>query len=446
VAIVGRANVGKSTLFNRLIRKRLAIVEDLPGTTRDRLYADTSWESSRFTLIDTGGLETKPASLLGQKVGEQVKAAMAEADVILFMVDVREGLTAADWEIGDALRGSQVPILLVANKADSTRHDPSAAEFHSLGLGDPIAVSAYHGRQLPSLMDELATLLPHTETPPDAPGLMKVAIIGRPNVGKSMLLNAILGEDRAIVSETPGTTRDSLDTVLHYDGQEAVLIDTAGLRRRGQVKAGAEYYSVLRTLRAIGRSDVSLMVIDGSEGITAQDLHVAGYINDANRGIIVLINKWDIVSAQWRDTVDQEVRERLKFMPYATVMHVSALLNQGIQPVLPKAETIWKERQRRVSPDELARFLEHTMARHGPPRAGMKRTKFFSVEQSAVDPPTFAFTLNEPESLHFSYQRYLENSLRQSFGFHGTPLRLVFRKNPARRRGLLKQTRENSRR
>lgn len=432
VAIVGRANVGKSSLFNRIVGKRVAIVEDLPGTTRDRLYADSSWEGKDFTLIDTGGLETKPSSAMSQSIKEQVQAAMSEADAILFIVDVRDGLTASDWDIAEALRGMQTPIILVANKADDPKHDLSAAEFNQLGLGDPIPVSSHHRRNIQDLLERLAEHLPAPSKTVEQADFVKVAIVGRPNVGKSMLINTLLGEERAIVSEIPGTTRDSLDTMYQSGNRQALLIDTAGLRRRGQVKPGIEYYSVLRTLRAIGRSDVSLLVIDGSEGVTAQDLHVAGYIHEAYKGMVLLVNKWDLVGPDLQEEVSQRIKERFRFVSYAPVMFISAKLGQGIDQILPQAERIWRERLVRLSEDELADYLGRTLERHGPPRSGTRQLKVYRVEQTEVNPPSFDFSVNDRELVHFSYRRFLENSLRETFGFHGSPLLLKFNK---RKRG-----------
>lgn len=435
VAIVGRANVGKSTLFNRIVRRRTAIVEDMPGTTRDRLYSDASWDDREFLVVDTGGLEVSPGTPLSQSIKRQVEAAMSEADVLLFVVDARAGLTPADWEIADVARRSTVPVILVANKAEDPKHDLAAAEFNQIGLGEPLPTSGYHGRNVGELLDQVVSLLP-LESPALAPSdTVKVAIVGRPNVGKSMLLNAILGEERAIVSEVPGTTRDTLDAVVQYDGRQAVVIDTAGVRRRGQVQPGIEYYSVLRALRAVTRSDVSLLVIDGSEGVTAQDLHVAGYIRDSFRGMIILVNKWDLVAEDKKEEVAQQVQDRFRFAPYAPVMFISAKLGQGIDPILPEAEKVWRERWRKVQPVELEKFLKEVLSRHGPSRSGTRQLKVFSVEQAAGDPPTFMFTVNDPEIVHFSYQRYLENRLRESFGFHGSPLRLVFRKKSRRGSG-----------
>lgn len=428
VAIVGRANVGKSSLFNRIVGRRVAIVEDLPGTTRDRLYADVTLENKAFTLIDTGGLETRPTSSMSQSIKGQVHAAMEEADVTLFIVDVREGLTAGDWDIVETLRASKSPVILVANKADDPRHDLGAADFNQLGVGEPICISAHHGRNVHELLDRVAELLPeHVDAPAD-PDFLKVTIVGRPNVGKSLLINTILGEERAIVSDVPGTTRDSLDTVFKSGENKLLLIDTAGIRRRGQVQQGIEYYSVLRTLRSIGRSDVALLVIDGFEGVTAQDLHVAGYIHDAYKGMMLLVNKWDLVREDNREEVSQRIQEKFKFVPYAPVMYISAKFGQGIKPILPEAERIWRERQVRVTEDQLGEFLRRTLDHHGPPRSGTKQLKVYKVEQTATNPPTFAFTVNDPPLVHFSYRRYLENSLRETFGFHGSPLLIAFTK------------------
>ncbi|HLC23263.1 MAG TPA: ribosome biogenesis GTPase Der [Dehalococcoidia bacterium] len=442
VAIVGRANVGKSSLFNRIVGKRTAIVEDLPGTTRDRLYADTSWEGKGFTLIDTGGLEIKPSTPMSQSIKEQVEAAMAEADVLLFVVDVREGLTASDWDIADSLRRSSVQVILVGNKADDPRHDLLAAEFNRLGCGEPITVSAHHGRNVHDMLDRVAALLPLFPEIPPQPDIMKVAIVGRPNVGKSMLLNAILGEERAIVSEVPGTTRDSLDTVYRLGENPVLLIDTAGMRRRGQIKAGIEHYSVLRSVRAIARSDVSVLVIDGSEGVTAQDLHIAGYVHDAYKGTIILVNKWDLVPEESRQAVAQQIEDRFKFVAYAPAMFISAKLRQGIELILPQAERVWRERQAHVPQETLAGFLEQTLARHGPPRSGTKQLKVYSLAQAGTYPPTFTFSVNDPEIVHFSYRRYLENSLRQSYGYYGSPLFLTFRKRGRVRASTKRQGKE----
>ncbi|MDO8473785.1 MAG: ribosome biogenesis GTPase Der, partial [Dehalococcoidia bacterium] len=288
--------------------------------------------------------------------------------------------------------------------------------------------SAHHGRNVHDLLDKVSDLLPaHTAAAADL-DFMKVAIVGRPNVGKSLLVNTILGEERAIVSEIPGTTRDSLDTVFQFGGRTALLIDTAGIRRRGQVQSGIEYYSVLRTLRSIARSDVSLLVIDGFEGVTAQDLHVAGYIHDAYKGMMLLVNKWDLVREENREEVAQRIKEKFRFVPYAPVMYISAKFGQGIEAILPEAERVWRERQATVTEDQLAGFLKRTLEHHGPPKSGTRQLKVYRVEQTATNPPTFVFTANDPQLVHFSYRRYLENSLRESFGFHGSPLLIAFSK------------------
>ncbi|MBI2957645.1 MAG: ribosome biogenesis GTPase Der, partial [Chloroflexi bacterium] len=357
VAIVGRANVGKSSLFNRIVGRRVAIVEDLPGTTRDRLFADTSWEGKDFTLIDTGGLEMKPLTARSQNIKDQVQAAVSAADVVLFVVDVRDGLVASDWDIADSLRGVSSPVILVANKADDIRHDSGAAEFNKLGFGEPIATSAHHGRNVPDMLDRIASLLPEPIGEEERVDYVKAAIVGRPNVGKSLLMNALLGEERAIVSDVPGTTRDSLDTIYRSADHTALLIDTAGVRRRGQVQPGIEYYSVLRTLRAIDRSDVSLLVIDGSEGVTAQDLHIAGYIHDAFKGMEILVNKWDLVGPEKQQEVSQRIEEKFKFVSYAPVAFISAKLGLGIDSIIPEAERIWRERQLRIPEESLSEHL-----------------------------------------------------------------------------------------
>ncbi|MBI2859218.1 MAG: ribosome biogenesis GTPase Der [Chloroflexi bacterium] len=432
VALVGRPNVGKSSLFNRIIGKRQAIVEDLPGTTRDRLYADSSWEGKEFTLVDTGGLDPRPSGSISRGVRQQVDSAIAEADLVLMLVDAREGLTASDWDVAESLRKASKPVILVANKADHPKYDIDAADFNRLGFGEPIPVSAHHGRGVQDVLDKAASKLPRFVPEAASPDYVKIAIVGRPNVGKSMLINTLTGEERAVVSEIPGTTRDSLDTLYRNSDRQALLIDTAGVRRRGQVEAGIEYYSVLRTLRAISRSDAALLVIDASEGVTAQDLHVAGYIKDACKGMVLIANKWDLVGPEQQSEIAQKIQEKFRFVAYAPVLYTSAKLRQGIEDIIPQAERIWQERLVIVPGEKLDRFLKRALERHGPPRSGTKQLKVYGLEQSGNNPPRFRFFVNDPEIVHFSYQRYLENSLRESFGFYGSPIVLHFDK---RRRG-----------
>lgn len=435
VAIVGRANVGKSTLFNRLIGEPVAIIEDLPGTTRDRIFADVSWQGQEMTLVDTGGLEPRPGSFLSEKIKDQVGVAIAEADVIIFMVDVRDGVIAADNDIADQLRSCNKPIVLVANKADNAKLESQIADFYRLGLDKPVAISAQHGRGINSLLHEVASLLPEL-----LPALVdaekpKLAIVGRPNVGKSMLLNAIVGEERTIVDQVPGTTRDAVDTVFNYNGQEVLLIDTAGIRRRGRVDAGVEYYSVIRALRAINRCDVALLVTDATEFITAQDVHIAGYIKQAGKGMVLVVNKWDLVSGQPKETYAQQIEQKLKFMSHVPALYVSAKLGHNVDKVIVKALEVWQERQKQLPNTVIDKLIKEAVLSHAPPRKGFKRLEVIRAYQAGVNPPSFTFLVNDPTLVHFSYQRYLENRLRQTFGFSGTSLRLVFKKAPSKRRG-----------
>ncbi len=429
VAIVGRQNVGKSTLLNRLAGKPVAIVEDLPGTTRDRVFADVSWRGVDFTLVDTGGLELEPRSSVALAVRNQVEMAITEANVIIFLTEVKSGVTPADLEIADRLRRANKPLLLVVNKADNARLESEAVEFCELGLGEPITVSAYHGRDTAELLDRIVSLLP---APPPAEAeaeaeVMKVAIVGRPGVGKSMLLNGIVGSKRAIVGDTPGTTRDAIDTLLDFDGQNMLIIDTAGLRRRGRIKAGIERYGVIRALRAIDRADVVLLVIDAAEKVTAQDTHIAGYIQQAAKGIVLVVNKWDLVEDKNVTEWNRYVMSQFNFMAYAPVLYTSAKLGLEVDKVIPLARQVFQERHKRLPTAQVNNVVKEAVAIHGPPRTGTKRLKVLYATQAEVNPPTFVFFVNDAKLLHFSYQRYLENKLRQSFGFAGTPLRLVFK-------------------
>jgi GTP-binding protein len=427
VAIIGRQNVGKSTLLNRLAGRRIAIIEDLPGTTRDRIFTAISWQGNEFTLIDTGGLETKPDSTISQGINEQIETAIYEADVILFLVDVRDGLTLIDREIADLLRQTSRPVLLVANKADNARLETEAVEFYELGLGEPVVISAYHGRGTSELLDKITERLPKASPVKPEPEGMKITIAGRPNVGKSMLLNSILGEDRVIVDETPGTTRDAIDTLLDYKGKNVLLIDTAGIRRRGRLGTGVEKYSVIRAVRAIERSDIALLVIDATEPLTAQDQHICGYIRQMTKGIVIIVNKWDLVENKDMTEWEKFIRGEIKFMPYAPIIYTSAKTGYGVKKVMPQAYKVYQERLKRFPTAEVNSVVQEAAAAHNIPRKGKKRLKFFYATQAEVNPPTFVFFVNDSKLVHFSYQRYLENKLRQSFGFEGTPLRLVFK-------------------
>lgn len=426
VAIIGRQNVGKSTLLNRLAGKRIAITEDVPGTTRDRIMATVSWEETEFTLVDTGGLEPKPESTVAQQVQEQVKMAIAEADVIIFLVDVKDGLTPFDRDIADTLRQTNKPTVLVVNKADNARLEAEAVEFYELGLGEPLAISALHGRDTAGLLDRITALLPMPAPEEAKPEVMKVAIVGRPNVGKSMLLNALLGEERAIVAETPGTTRDALDTPLDFQGQNVLLIDTAGIRRRGKLGRGVERYSVMRALRAIDRADIALLILDATELSTTQDKHIAGYIQQAMKGIVIIVNKWDLVEYKDKGEWEKEIRSQFKFMPYAPILYTSAKLGQGVDKIMPQVFQVYQERLKRLPTATVNSVVQQAIAAHQPSRVGPKHIKIKYATQAEVNPPTFVFFVNDTR-IHFSYRRYLENKLRQAFGFTGTPIRLVFR-------------------
>ncbi len=427
VAIVGRQNVGKSTLLNRLVGKRIAIVADLPGTTRDRVFADVSWQGVEFTVVDTGGLELKPSSTIARGVKEQVEVAIAEADVIIFLVDAADGVIPSDLEVAEMLRGSSKPMVIAANKADNARLASEAVEFYQLGLGEPLAISAHHGRGTAELLDKIISLLPTPSAVGTEAEIMKLAIVGRPNVGKSTLLNALLGEERAIVDEVPGTTHDAINTLLDFGGQNVILIDTAGIRRRGRWGKGVERYSVIRALRAIDEADVVLLVLDATELLTSQDEHIAGYIQQAAKGVILVVNKWDLAVNQDMAEGNRYIRSRLKFMSYAPVVYTSAKFGQGVDRVMPQAFQVYQERLKRLPTTEVNSVVQQAVAAHSLPRKGSKQLKILYATQAEVNPPTFVFFVNDAKLIHFSYQHYLENKLRQSFGFAGTPFRLVFK-------------------
>jgi GTPase len=427
VAIIGRQNVGKSTLLNRLAGKRISIVEDLPGTTRDRVFADVSWNDKAFTLVDTGGLELGMETEIDRGVKEQITQAMSEADAIIFMVDVKDGIMPADTEIADLVRRLKKPTLLVANKADNDKLEAQAAEFYQLGLGDPFVISAYHGRSTAELIEQIIAMLPETTPSLDEADLMKVAIVGKPNVGKSMLLNTLLGKERVIVSDVPGTTRDAIDTTFDFSGKNVLLIDTAGIRKRGQVETGIEQYSVLRSMRAIDRCDVALLVLDATEMFSAQDMHIAGYIQQAFKGIVIIVNKWDLVTNENQVLWAENTRKQFKFMAYAPVLFISAKFGKGVSEVMPRVYQVYQERIKQISVAELNGVIQDAIAAHNMPRKGKIVLSIKGVTQTEVNPPTFTFKVNNSNIVHFSYRRFLENKLREAFGFTGTPLRLVFK-------------------
>ena len=434
VAIVGRPNVGKSTLFNRLAGQPLAIVSDVPGTTRDRVASSVPFRDGSLILVDTGGIETAPASSLWEQVRAQVEIALDESDAIIFLTDVVDGVTPSDIAIAQSLRERGKPIALAVNKVDNPRRELDATEFYSLGLGEPLPISAYHNMGIRDLLSRLDELLPVPADEEEETEGLKLAIVGRPNVGKSMLLNSILGHGRVIVSDTPGTTRDAVDIPFDFNDEPVTLIDTAGLRRRGRIEQGIEQYSVLRAARAIERSNVCLLVIDATESITAQDTHVAGYVTDAYKGVVVVVNKWDL-AGQETDTewMEAEVRSRLRFVSHAPVRFTSALTGEGVQEVMETAVHVYEQGRKMVSRGALDRTLMNALAEHLPTGRGRRPLKVFRMYQKGVSPPTFVTFVNNPELVHFSYQRYLENRLRAAFGFAGNPIHLIFSTRGRRR-------------
>ncbi|HKZ69485.1 MAG TPA: ribosome biogenesis GTPase Der [Anaerolineales bacterium] len=447
IALVGRPNVGKSTLFNRLIGERLAVVDDTPGTTRDRQFAEAEWNGVLFDLVDTGGIEVmsrepgaKPLSVgsanLIPEIREQAELAITEADAVIFMTDALTGLTAADYEVADILRRHQKsvdgqmrpPIFLVVNKGDNPERRDEAYGFYELGMGDPFAISAMHGIGTGDLLDALIASLPPPAQVEDDESV-KIAIVGRPNVGKSSLLNRLLGEERVIVSPIPGTTRDAIDTKLEFAGLPVTLIDTAGIRRRGHIEVGVEKYSVLRTLRAIDRADVTLLLVDAVEGVTAQDAHIGGMVIDKSRSVVVVVNKWDAIEKDTytMHTFTEKVRQDLQFLDFVPLLFISAKTGQRCDQVLPTALRVQEERLVRIPTAELNRLVREAMDKHMPTFKSGKRLKIFYASQVNTDPPTFLFHVNDPQLVHFTYRRFLENQIRERFNFLGTPLRLSFR-------------------
>ena len=427
VAIIGRPNVGKSTLFNRLLGKRKAIVEDLPGTTVDRIHSDISWEGRDLTLVDCGGLEANPGPTMRRKVRDQVEKAIAGADLLLFLVDARDGVVPADGETADIVRRAGKPMMLVVNKVESSKQEAQVAQFYELGMGDPIPISAYHGHGIHELMQKVIERLPPPTPAVAEPESVKIAIVGRPNVGKSLLLNTLLGEERVVVDEVPGTTRDTIDTVLQYKGERVTLIDTAGIRRRGRIDQGIESYSFQRTADAIERADIALLVVDAVEGITAQDIHILGYIHKAFKGAALLVNKWDLVETGDTSLWMEVVKRKTRFMPYIETHFISAKTGRGVDKILPLARRIYEERIRRLDQDLLDSIVRDAEAAKQSPKQGRRRLKVYKATQTATNPPTFAFSVNDAKLVHFSYQRFLENKMRQYCGFKGTPLHLLFK-------------------
>jgi GTP-binding protein len=426
VAIVGRPNVGKSTLFNRIVGERVAIVEGVPGITRDRLYRDSVWLEKPFLLIDTGGL-TSAKDPLTAEISNQAEIAISEADVILFMVDAQDGLHPLDQEIADRLRRTQKPVILVVNKAD--QYDPALkSEFYALGFGEPVLISAEHALNIGDLLDQMVKEFP--VLPEEEEDGIRVALIGRPNSGKSSLLNALLGEERVIVSPIPGTTRDAIDTPFLFAGQKYILVDTAGIRRKARVEEAVEYYSVLRAIRAVERTDVAVVVLDASEFLTEQDKKVAGIAHEAGKAVVLVVNKWDLVPKDQNTTKTylEKIQNELSFLNYAPVLFISAKTGQRVARVLPQVFSVANEYAKRVSTRELNEVLREAIMMHQPPTQKGKQLKIYYATQIKVKPPTIQLWVNDPTLLHFSFRRYLENRFRDHFGFVGSPLHFLVRK------------------
>ena len=431
VAIVGRPNVGKSTLFNRLTRTHLAIIEDYPGVTRDRLYQDAEWNNRVFTLIDTGGIEVNSEDTILSKVRKQAQVAMEEADVIVFMCDIKAGVTIEDMEIAQMLRRTKKEVILAVNKVENFENTDDLYEFYQLGLGEPYPISASHGMNTGDLLDRLMELLEQFDGDDYEPDVIKIAVVGRPNVGKSSLTNAILGQERSIVSNIPGTTRDAIDTSFERNGQRYVIIDTAGMRRKSKVaETTTERYSVIRSLRAVDRSDAVLMVINAEEGLIEQDKKIVGYAHEQGKAIILVVNKWDLIAKDDKtaSVMEKKIRSELLFLQYAPMIFVSAETKQRVSRILELVNGAVERNAMRVHTSILNEIVRDAMQLNPPPSDKGKRLKIYYVTQSGVKPPTFVFFVNEPELMHFSYERFLENKIRENFGFEGTPIRIVVKK------------------
>ncbi len=437
VAVVGRPNVGKSTLFNALAGKRISIVQDTPGVTRDRIYADVTWLNTAFTLIDTGGIEPESQDIILSRMREQAQIAIDTADVILFMTDVRQGLVDADSKVADMLRRSRKPVVLVVNKVDSfEKLMPDVYEFYNLGIGDPVPVSAASKLGIGDMLDEVVKHFPkesQDEMEDDRP---RVAIVGKPNVGKSSLINRLVGEERVIVSDIAGTTRDAIDTEVIWQDREYVFIDTAGLRRKSKIKEELERFSIIRAVTAVERADVVVIVIDATEGVTEQDAKIAGIAHERGKGIIIAVNKWDAVEKDDKTVYKhtERIREILSFMPYAEILYISAKTGQRTRKLFQMIDVVLENNSMRVATGVLNEIMSEAVAMQQPPSDKGKRLKLFYITQVAVKPPTFVIFVNDRELMHFSYTRYLENRIREAFGFRGTSLKFFIRERKEKER------------
>lgn len=430
VAIVGRPNVGKSTLFNALAGEMISIVKDTPGVTRDRIYAEVTWLNREFTMIDTGGIEPDSRDIILSQMREQAQIAIDTADVIIFLTDVRQGLQDADSKVADMLRRSGKPVVLVVNKVDSfEKFMPDVYEFYNLGIGDPIPISASSRLGIGDMLDEVTKHFPEgigEEVEDDRP---RIAIVGKPNVGKSSIVNKLLGKNRVIVSDIAGTTRDAIDTAIKYNGKEYIFIDTAGLRRKNKIKEELERYSIIRTVTAVERADVVLMVIDATEGVTEQDAKIAGIAHERGKGIIIVVNKWDAIEKTDKTMYEfeKQIRQTLSYMPYAEIMYVSAETGQRLNKLYEMIDMVMENQTLRVATGVLNEIMAEAVAMQQPPSDKGKRLKLYYITQVSVKPPTFVIFVNDKELMHFSYTRYLENKIREAFGFRGTSLKFFIR-------------------
>lgn len=430
VAVVGRPNVGKSTLFNMLAGEKISIVKDYPGVTRDRIYADVTWLNYQFTLIDTGGIEPESKDLILSHMRQQAEIAIDTADVIIFLTDVRQGLVDADSKVADMLRRSHKPVVLVVNKVDNfDKFMPDVYEFYNLGIGEPFPISASGKLGIGDMLDEVVSHFHANENDEEEDERPKIAIIGKPNVGKSSLINKLLGEERVIVSDIAGTTRDAIDTAVKRDGKEYVFIDTAGLRRKSKVKEDIERYSVIRTVTAVERADVAMLLIDATEGVTEQDAKIAGIAHEKGKGVIICVNKWDAIEKDDKTIYKfkNKVKEILSFMPYAEIMFISAKTGQRLPKIFDVIEMVIQNHSLRIATGVLNEILAEAVAMQQPPSDKGRRLKIFYMTQVAVKPPTFVIFVNDKKLMHFSYTRYLENRIREAFGFTGTPLKFIIR-------------------
>lgn len=430
VAIIGRPNVGKSTLFNKIIGERISIVKDTPGITRDRIYARADWSGREFMLIDTGGIESHQADFITFEMQRQAEVAIETAHVIIFITDIRDGVTAADIEVASMLQKSGKPVVLACNKADSPgAPPPQLYEFYSLGLGEPLPISSTHGMGLGDLLDEVVALLPESGDDEADKGMTKVSIIGKPNVGKSSLINRIIGEERVIVSDVPGTTRDAVDTYFEKDGHKYVLIDTAGMRKKGRITDEIERFSVIRALAAVDRSDVCIIMLDANDGVTEQDTKIAGYAHEEGKGMVIAVNKWDVIEKETKTMEDyrKKVREGLRFAHYAPIVFISALTGKRVGNLWGLIDFTAEQNARRVATGALNDVLGEAVSKMQPPSDKGRRLKLYYITQASTKPPTFVVFVNDKELAHFSYMRYIENQVRAAFKFEGTPLRFILR-------------------